>query len=131
MNIIDHLSVGVPDIGKAQEFYDGVMGTLGSNCLAATEGFAAYGVDAVQFLVMLPENGAVASSGNGTHICFAASSREAVDAFHAAALKAGGTCEGEPGARPGYPLPNVYTTFVRDPFGNKLEAIHGGFSAAG
>jgi catechol 2,3-dioxygenase-like lactoylglutathione lyase family enzyme len=130
MNIIDHLSVGVSDIAKAQEFYDATLSTLGSVRLASTEGFAAYGAGAVQFLVMLPENGAPASNGNGTHICFAAPTTEAVDAFHAAALKAGGVCEGEPGPRPGYPMPGVYTTFVRDPFGNKLEAIHGGFSGA-
>ncbi len=128
MNIIDHLSVGVSDIAKAQTFYDSVLETLGCNRLAATDGFAAYGAGAVQFLVMIPENGAAASSGNGTHVCFAAPSKDAVDAFHAAALKAGGMCEGEPGPRPAYPLPGVYTTFVRDPFGNKLEAISGGFA---
>lgn len=128
MNIIDHLSVGVPAIEAATAFYAPVLSALGVQQLAATDGFAAYGRDAVQFLVMKPENGAASSSGNGTHICFAAETPGAVDRFHKAALENGGTCEGEPGPRPGYPKPDVYTTFVRDPFGNKLEAIHNGFA---
>jgi catechol 2,3-dioxygenase-like lactoylglutathione lyase family enzyme len=129
MNIIDHLSVGVPDVKAARDFYDAVMGTIGSQALAATEGFAAYGVDAVQFLIMLPNDGETTSAGNGTHICFRAASQTEVNAFHAMALAKGGTCAGEPGPRPEYPLPDVYTAFVRDPFGNKLEVIHGGFAA--
>ena len=66
--------------------------------------------------------------GNGTHICFVAPSQQAVDVFHAHALRNGGTDEGAPGPRPGYPKENVYTAFVRDPFGNKLEAIYNGFA---
>lgn len=129
MNIIDHLSVGVPDIETARRFYDGLMKTLGCDCLASTDGFAAYGAGAVQFLAMLPADGQKWSAGNGTHICFAAPDRKAVDAFHQHAIAHGGQDEGEPGTRPGYPKEGVYTAFVRDPFGNKLEAIHNGFAA--
>ena len=129
MNIIDHLSVGVPDIKSARAFYDGLLKTLDVTRLASSDGFAAYGNDAVQFLVMTPENGDAFSAGNGTHICFAAPTQEAVQAFHKFATENGGECAGEPGPRAAYPAPNVYTTFVRDPFGNKLEAIHNGFSA--
>ena len=129
MNIIDHLSVGVPDVDAARGFYDGLLGALGYSCLAATEAFAAYGDGAVQFLIMTPLDAAPSSAGNGAHICFAAPDPSAVDAFYRFALEHGGTDEGEPGPRPGYPKPGVYTTFVRDPFGNKLEAIHNGFAA--
>ena len=129
MTIIDHLSVGVPDIEQATGFYDSVLKTLGIDRLASSDGFAAYGAGAVQFLVMIPENGEPFSNGNGTHICFAASSPDAVTAFHQAALEKGGACAGAPGPRPAYPAPNVFAAFVRDPFGNKLEAIHNGFSA--
>jgi catechol 2,3-dioxygenase-like lactoylglutathione lyase family enzyme len=129
MNIIDHLSVGVPSIDEARKYYDGLMETLGCTCMAATDGFAAYGNGSVQFLVMLPNDGAAYTAGNGTHICFAAATREAVDAFHKFGSANGGQCEGEPGPRAAYPKPDIYTTFVRDPFGNKLEAIHNGFSA--
>ena len=61
----------------------------------------------------------------GTHICFTTVSRAMVDAFHAEALAAGGTDDGKPGLRPKY-HPNYYGAFVRDPWGNKLEAaFHG------
>ncbi|RMF10623.1 MAG: VOC family protein, partial [Alphaproteobacteria bacterium] len=58
-----------------------------------------------------------------------APSRAAVDAFHRYAVANGGRDEGAPGPRPGYPREDVYTAYVRDPFGNKLEAIHNGFSS--
>lgn len=128
MNIIDHLSVGVPAIEPACDFYDAVLAALGVSRLATTGGFAAYGDGAVQFLVMLPENRADYSAGNGTHICFNARNPADVDAFHRAAVEKGGMDAGAPGPRPGYPAPDVYTCFVRDPFGNKLEAIYKGFS---
>lgn len=128
MTIIDHLSVGVPDIEKACAFYDAVLETLNITRLATSEAFAAYGQGAVQFLAVKPENGAPSAAGNGTHVCFVAPSQSAVDGFHAAALRNDGTCEGAPGPRPDYPASNVYAAFVRDPFGNKLEAIHNGFA---
>ena len=128
MNIIDHLSVGVPDIGTGQKFYDPVMSAMGASALAVTEGFAAYGNGSVQFLIMKPQDGNAYTAGNGTPICFVASSQEVVDNFYRAALENGGTDNGEPGPRPGYPKPDVYTAFVIDPFGNKLEIIHNGFN---
>lgn len=127
MNIIDHLSVGAPDIEKAADFYDGLLGTLGIEQLAASDAFVAYGAAAIQFLVMKPEDGSDYSAGNGVHVCFTAPNRTAVDAFHNFAVANGGEDAGRPGPRPGYPIPDVYTAFVRDPFGNKLEAIHNGF----
>ena len=130
MNIIDHLSVGVPDLDRACDFYDPIMEAIGCACLAKTEHFAAYGTNAVQFLIMTPSNGDAYTAGNGTHICFVAKTPDRVDAFHAEALRLGGTDEGSPGPRPGYPKADVYTAFVRDPFGNKLEVIHNGFSVA-
>lgn len=128
MNIIDHLSVGVSCIDKATEFYDGLLETLGCDCLAANDVFAAYGKNTVQFLVMKPENGEDFTAGNGTHICFVAPSKEAVDRFHDYANSNNGQCAGEPGPREGYPIPDVYTAFVLDPFGNKLEVIFNGFN---
>ena len=63
------------------------------------------------------------------HIAFAALSEQAVDSFHQQACEQGGRCEGKPGSRPAYPKADVYAAFVRDPFGNKLEAIFNGFTA--
>lgn len=128
MNIIDHLSLGAPCIDKAAAFYDGLMETLNINCLAKSEAFVAYGKDSIQFLLIKPENQQAATAGNGTHISFVATSQEAVDRFHAYAINNGGECAGEPGPRESYPIPDVYTTFVRDPFGNKLETIFNGFN---
>jgi len=56
------------------------------------------------------------------HICLRASDVAAVDAFHAAALKAGGASDGAPGPRPEY-HGGYYAAFVRDPDGNRIEAV--------
>lgn len=129
-NFIDHLSVGVSDLAAAGRFYDAVLETIGVKRLAANDAFVAYGKDAPQFLAMLPNDKRPATWGNGLHICFVADSRAAVDAFHQTGVEMGGMCEGKPGTRPGFPSnPEAYMAFVRDPFGNKLEAIHLGFDA--
>lgn len=126
--MIDHLSVGVPDIAKARSFYDPVLQVLGISCLDSDEDFAAYGCTRPEFLLLLPFDGRGATAGNGTHIAFSAADAASVDAVHAAALSNGGTDEGTPGPRDFYPMPGVYTAYVRDPFGNKLEIIANGFS---
>lgn len=128
MNIIDHASVGVPGIPEARAFYDGLLAYLQIGCLAALENLAAYGSGTVQFVVITPHDGKPWSAGNGVHVCFVAPSREAVDAFHRHALEHGGSDAGAPGSRPAYPTPDAYAAFVRDPFGNKLEAIHNGIA---
>jgi catechol 2,3-dioxygenase-like lactoylglutathione lyase family enzyme len=128
MNIIDHLSIGVPDLKHAATFYDGLMETLGCKRLATSDRFAAYGKDTVQFLLMLPADGQLFTKGNGTHICFRANTKDSVDAFHVFAIANGGRCDGQPDSRPDYPIPNVYAAFIRDPFGHKLEVIFNGFS---
>ncbi len=128
MNIIDHLSVGISCIDKATSFYDGLLGTLGYERLATNDRFSAYGKDSIQFLVIKPENGKTFTVGNGMHICFIAPTQESVRSFYEYATHHDGKCAGEPGPREGYPTPNVYTAFVRDPFGNKIEAIFNGFN---
>jgi catechol 2,3-dioxygenase-like lactoylglutathione lyase family enzyme len=80
------------------------------------------GVTHVVFSVGTPVNGERASPGNGVHICFEAADRETVREFHRSALKLGGTDEGAPGVRPNYDA-HYYGAFVRDPDGNKIEAV--------
>ena len=58
----------------------------------------------------------------GTHLCFRASDRAAVDTFHRAALAAGGSDDGVPGLRPQYHA-DYYAAFVRDPDGHRIEAV--------
>ena len=126
--MIDHVSVGVSDVAAAAAFYGPALDALGMGELAANESLAAYGRGRIEFLAMHPFDGAEASAGNGTHVAFVAESREAVEAFHAAALACGALCEGPPGPR-AYPHGEVYAAYVRDPFGNKLEALTAGFAA--
>jgi catechol 2,3-dioxygenase-like lactoylglutathione lyase family enzyme len=59
---------------------------------------------------------------SGAHVAFGARSTEQVDAFHTAALTAGGTDNGAPGPRPIYHL-GYYGAFVLDPDGNNVEAV--------
>jgi catechol 2,3-dioxygenase-like lactoylglutathione lyase family enzyme len=72
--------------------------------------------------VLPPFDGRPAARGNGWHCAFLAPSRAAVDAFHAAALAAGGSDEGAPGPRPQY-SDNYDGAYVRDTDGNKLQAV--------
>lgn len=79
-----------------------------------------WGENAPSFFVLKPANDAPASVGNGVTISFEAPPRAAIDAFHAAVLAAGGTCECLPGPR-GW-APNAYAAYARDLDGNKRAA---------
>ncbi|MDE2475129.1 MAG: VOC family protein [Alphaproteobacteria bacterium] len=121
--MLHHVSIGVSDVPKACEFYDAVLAALGYRRVMEFLPYAvAYGEAAPQFWVQLPHDQQAAGAGNGSHVGFTAASQRAVEAFHAAALKAGAKDEGAPGPRPDY-SPNYYGAFVRDPYGNKIEAV--------
>lgn len=121
--MLHHVSVGVGDVAKAAEFYDAVLGALGYKRTAQYLPFAlAYGEGVSEFWIQQPHDRRAATSGNGVHVAFAARSRDAVHRFHEAALGAGGINEGSPGPRADYG-PDYYGAFVRDPFGNKIEAM--------
>ena len=87
------------------------------------DGVAAYGepTGAKTFIVK-PFDGGPPVPGNGGHVAYLATTRAQVDAFFAAALEMGGSSEGEPGPRPHY-HPNYYGAYVRDPEGNKIQAV--------
>jgi catechol 2,3-dioxygenase-like lactoylglutathione lyase family enzyme len=122
-SIISHVSVGVSDLDRARRFYDAVMATLGYGVVMAEPGFgAAYGTAFPEFWINRPVDGQPATTGNGVHVAFLAPDRAAVDRFHSTALTLGGRCDGPPGERPQY-TPGYYAAFVRDPDGNKLEAM--------
>lgn len=129
MTIIDHMSLGVSDVPAARKFYETLFSELGISCLASGDGFAAFGRSRVEFLLMTPFDRREASAGNGAHVAFAAPSRDAVSSAHRAGLAAGATDEGAPGVRADYPMPDVFAAYLRDPWGNKLEILHGGFAA--
>ena len=121
-SILSHVSLGTNDLPRALAFYDATLATLGIARVETLEGMAAaYGRQYPEFWIVLPCNDQPASTGNGVHVGFNAASRDAVQAFHAAALMAGGSDEGAPGPRPDYGEP-YYGCFVIDPDGNKIEA---------
>ena len=121
--MLHHVSIGVADVRRAAQFYDAVLAKLGFKRVMEVMPYGiAYGLKMPQFWVQLPHDQQGASSGNGTHVAFNANSKAAVNAFHAAALSAGGRDEGAPGPRPEYTA-NYYGAFVRDLDGNKIEAV--------
>ncbi|WP_439471988.1 VOC family protein [Brevundimonas sp.] len=120
--LVSHVSVGVSDIPRSGVFYDAVMAVLGARRVMEHAGGIGYGRTFPEFWASKPHDGAPAGTGNGVHICFAADAPETVDAFHAAGLAAGGSDDGAPGRRPEY-APGYYAAFLRDPDGNKVEAL--------
>jgi catechol 2,3-dioxygenase-like lactoylglutathione lyase family enzyme len=120
--MIHHVSVGSSDLARARAFYDPIMELLGLRLLNADERSIDYGVGDVLFSVARPVDGRPASPGNGVHIAFTARDRAMVQQFHRLALTRGGSEDGGPGLRPEYDA-NYYGAFVRDPDGNKIEAV--------
>jgi catechol 2,3-dioxygenase-like lactoylglutathione lyase family enzyme len=126
LEMIAHISIGVSDLGRSKQFYDASLAPLGYRCMRAMRSAAgyAYGADTIAFYVMLADHPVAPDEKSGLHICFAAPSAEAVDAFHAAALRSGGRDNGAPGLRPIY-APDYYAAFVIDPDGYRIEAYFG------
>ncbi len=121
--MLGHLSFGVADLPRAVAFYDAALGALGYARVWLSERQAGYGLPGGgDRLALKLQTGAIVPPGPGFHLAFVADSPAAVDRFHAAALRSGGTDEGPPGLRPQYG-PNYYAAFVRDPDGHKLEAV--------
>ena len=120
-SILSHVSVGVNDLDRALAFYDAVLATVDAQRQHEVPGVAvAYGKHFPEFWVQRPLDGNVANPGNGTHFSFIAPTREAVHAFHEAALAAGAIDDGAPGPRPEYG--DYYGCFVYDLDGHKIEA---------
>ena len=121
--MLHHVSVGVTDVERAARFYDSVLGALGYKRVLEILPYAiAYGESAPNFWIGLPHDHSPCTAGNGVHIGFKAKTKAMVESFHRAALEGGGTDEGAAGPRPDYG-PDYYGAFVRDPDGNKLEAV--------
>jgi catechol 2,3-dioxygenase-like lactoylglutathione lyase family enzyme len=119
--MIHHLSVGSNDVARAKTFYDPVLAVLGMRVLKDRDTAVDYGVSTLIFSIETPIEGS-ATAGNGVHIAFAAEHRTMVDEFHRTALTHGGSDAGAPGLRPQYDA-HYYGAFVRDPDGNKIEAV--------
>lgn len=120
--MIHHVSVGTNDLARATAFYAPIMDLLGLRLLHQSEQSIDYGTGEIVFSVELPVDGEPATVGNGVHVAFVARDQAMVRRFHALALANGGSSDGEPGLRPIYD-PNYFGAFVRDPDGNKIEAV--------
>lgn len=124
--VIDHTGIGVEDVGRSAAFYDAALGALGlRRAMQLPEGEGTdgigYGAEYPIFWIDRFHPHSVRQ-----HVAFAGTSRDQVDAFHAAALEAGGTDNGLPGPREGQSTPEYYAAFVLDPDGNNTEAVFRG-----
>lgn len=119
-----YITLGTNDLLAAKRFYDAVMPTLGLMLREEDAGEIGYGAAAperIRLWVTKPYDGQPATTANGAMPAFEASTRAAVDAFHAAGLASGGTDEGAPGLRPYGDT--FYACYLRDPDGNKVSAV--------
>ena len=121
--MIDHVSIAVSDLKKAEPFYVALLAPLGMTKLREWPDAAiGFGKKYPEFWINRRSAMDRVATDSGVHICLRASDRAAVDAFHAAALAAGGTSDGAPGLRSQY-HGDYYAAFIRDPDGNRIEAV--------
>ena len=125
--MLDHIAIGVSDLERSKRFYRAALAPLGYRLLkesaqrpavgfGVAEGYGKSTDPAGDFWI------AHETPTPSVHVAFNAASRAAVDAFHKAALAAGGRDNGAPGLRPQYHA-NYYGAFVLDPDGYNAEAV--------
>jgi catechol 2,3-dioxygenase-like lactoylglutathione lyase family enzyme len=121
--MIDHISIAVRDLKNAEAFYAALLAPLGLTKLREWPDAAiGFGKKYPEFWINKRAAMDRILSDSGVHICLRAPDTAAVDAFHAAALSAGGASDGAPGLRPEY-HGGYYAAFIRDPDGNRIEAV--------
>lgn len=130
MSILDHVTVVVSDLERSRTFYAAALAPLGIGPLMDFPGTCGFGRGAAPqlWLSVGPtsyQQPADVARITPVHLALAARSRAEVDAFHRAALAAGGRDFGAPGLRPEY-HPTYYGAFVLDPDGHDLEAVFHG-----
>jgi len=115
---LDHIGAPVRDIEGARAFYAAALGAIGMK--VNVDVASAFGMGSGQQKIFWLTRHQ--KSGGGGHYAFRVDHRQEVDAFHAAALQAGGKDNGKPGPRPDYG-PNYYAAFVKDPEDNNIEVV--------
>jgi catechol 2,3-dioxygenase-like lactoylglutathione lyase family enzyme len=128
--LIDHIGFAVTDLVRSRSFYERALAPLGITVVMEVRRETSGGYEGCGFgRDGKPEFWIGANAGRSGepaprvfHVAFRAADRPAVDAFHAAALNAGGTDNGAPGTRAHY-HPNYYGAFVLDPDGHNIEAV--------
>lgn len=114
--LIDHVHLRAGDLERSRAFYESALGPLGVPVVAEAGWFQA------DELFVTPAD--ADTPPTHIHLAFQARDRASVDAFHAAALAAGGRDNGKPGER--HYHPGYYAAFVLDPDGNNIEAVFHG-----
>ena len=119
-SMIDHIGINVSDYERSRDFYARALEPLGFTLLMEpAPGIGGFGRDRKPCFWISGRRRPVSEN---VHVAFTVDDRALVDAFHAAALEAGGTDNGAPGPRPQY-HPGYYGAFVLDPDGNNIEAV--------
>ena len=119
--LLDHVQLVVRNLGASEVFYRAVFDVLGIPMGGSGDGF--FWAD--ELVVSRADSAAAQGELTGrVHLAFQAPDRATVDAFHRAALAAGGTDNGRPGKRAYHP--DYYAAFVCDPDGNNIEAVYHG-----
>lgn len=119
--MIDHVSVETADLDRAIGFYDTVLAPLGYGRLITRDANAGYGKQYPDFWINQRAGGG-SPPESGVHVALRCADTGSVQAFHDAALANGGMSDGAPGPRPQY-ADAYYAAFIRDPDGNRIEAI--------
>lgn len=120
--MIDHISVGVSDLVRSARFYEAALSPLGLSRLVTRPATIGFGKAYPEFWINFRAGMAPVGPESGVHICLRAKSTGDVDAFHTAALNAGGRSDGAPGLRP-HDRVRYYAAFVIDPDGNRIEVV--------
>ena len=119
--MLDHVSLNVSDLAASRAFYAAALAPLDIGPVMELPGAVGLGSGGFPYFWLV----ARAPVSGPAHVAFRTADRAAVDAFHAAALAAGGRDNGAPGLRPQY-HPGYYGAFALDPDGNNAEAVcHG------
>jgi catechol 2,3-dioxygenase-like lactoylglutathione lyase family enzyme len=120
--MIDHVSIAVRDLDQSARFYQAVLGAIGYEQLETRPHTVGFGKKYPEFWINLRVAMAPVAADCGAHVGLRVRAAELVDAFHAAALAAGGSSDGAPGLRPQHG-DGYYAAFIRDPDGNRVEAV--------
>jgi catechol 2,3-dioxygenase-like lactoylglutathione lyase family enzyme len=120
--MIDHISIGVSDLERSARFYEATLAPLGLIKLVIRPATIGFGKTFPEFWINWRPGMTPVALDSGFHICLRSKSATEVDAFHEAALKAGGSSDGAPGPRP-HDRVRYYAAFIRDPDGNRIEAV--------
>jgi catechol 2,3-dioxygenase-like lactoylglutathione lyase family enzyme len=120
--MIDHISLAVSNLERSVPFYERALAPLGLSRLVTRPGMVGFGKTYPEIWINLRTNMPRLSPDNGVHLCLRAKSTGEIDAFHDAAVAAGGLSESRPSLRP-HDRVRYYATFIVDPDGNRIEAV--------